>query len=152
MSLALPNAKTWAAEAALTLSPCFYVWFHSRPPPAQQQTDGERHKAHLHTNTHRHKAAPVAHTCHRRLMGKYIPHRRHDNRIISHSSDPLHGLFLCMYKLLRACVCVCALAFTSISVLAGCMYCMCLERLRFSQISIWWALRPPWQRKGAQTG
>lgn len=107
MSLLMSNVKheggTWAAKAALTLSRCFY-W--DTPPTtlrALQQTDGESHKIHTHEHSTSSPSGTHRHTCHRRLMGKYIPHRRHDNRIISHFSDPLHVLFVCMYEL----VCVC---------------------------------------------
>lgn len=67
------------------------------PPPSQQHTDRESHKMNTHSTSS--PSGTHSHTCHSRLMGKYIPHRRHDNRIISHSSDPLHILFVCMYEL-----------------------------------------------------
>lgn len=49
-------------------------------------------------------------------MGNYIPHRPHDNRIISHLTNPL--LCLC----LRECGGVCA------RLLELCMFCLGLER------------------------
>lgn len=77
------------------------------------------HHRHQTQNTHTHARidtlAPGSPSGWRRLMGKYIPAWRHDKRIISHFSDCLHVLFVCMYELvcvrerehLRACLWVC---------------------------------------------
>lgn len=102
MSLLMSNVKhqggTWAAEAALTLSPCFYGdplhhHYHHLLPNNKQT---ERATKCTHTLTYTRHQQPIRHTCHGRLMRKYILHRRHDNRIISHPSDPRHIPFVCM--------------------------------------------------------
>lgn len=153
MSLGLSNAKTTVErELQKLLWHCHLVFMFGFTPhlllPNNRQTESAT--THTYTPTHidteRHQQPTPA------TEGWWENIFHTDDTITESFHTPVIHYTAFLRTCASFCVCVCALAFTSISVLAGCMYCMCLERLRFSQISIWWAPRPPWQRKGTWTG